>query len=85
VKGEIKNTPAVQVIIAALNEEEGIGLTITEIMDVLKSPLVLVVDGRSSDRTVEVARNLGARVLVQDGFGKGQAHLRSMLAKSQIR
>jgi glycosyltransferase involved in cell wall biosynthesis len=32
-----------------------------------------VVDGRSSDRTVEIAKNLGAMVVSQDGVGKGDA------------
>jgi len=62
-----------QVVIAALNEEEGIGLTITEIMDVLDNPPVLVVDGKSTDRTAEIAKNLGAAVTCQDGKGKGDA------------
>ncbi|MFC6716942.1 S-layer glycoprotein N-glycosyltransferase AglJ [Natrialbaceae archaeon GCM10025810] len=34
---------------------------------------VLVVDGDSEDRTREIARERGARVLVQSGSGKGQA------------
>jgi dolichol-phosphate mannosyltransferase len=42
-------------------------------MDTLDCPRVLVVDGRSTDRTVEVAENLGAAVLLQDGLGKGDA------------
>jgi dolichol-phosphate mannosyltransferase len=62
-----------QVIIAALNEEEGIGLTITEMMDTLNNPQVLVVDGNSTDRTIEVAKNLGATVAFQEGKGKGDA------------
>jgi glycosyltransferase involved in cell wall biosynthesis len=62
-----------QVIIAALNEEEGIGLTIAELMDTLECSRVLVVDGKSTDRTVEVAKNLGAEIYVQDGLGKGDA------------
>ena len=62
-----------QVIIAALNEEEGIGLTIVELKANLCSPRVLVVDGRSTDRTVEIAKNLGADVVLQDGLGKGDA------------
>jgi dolichol-phosphate mannosyltransferase len=64
--------PSTQVIIAAWNEEEGIGLTVAELMDTLECH-VLVVDGRSNDRTVEVARNLGAEIFVQDGLGKGDA------------
>ncbi len=62
-----------QVIIAALNEEEGIGPTITEIMANLPTSRVVVVDGRSTDRTVEIAKNLGALILSQDGEGKGDA------------
>jgi dolichol-phosphate hexosyltransferase len=62
-----------QVIMAALNEEEGIGLTITELMDVLDNPNVLVVDGKSTDRTREIAKNLGATVARQEGTGKGDA------------
>jgi len=72
-KQEKLGMPSTQVIIAALNEEEGIGLTVAELMDTLEGLRVLVVDGKSSDRTVEVARNLGAEILVQDGLGKGDA------------
>ncbi len=62
-----------QVIIAALNEEEGIGLTISELRENLFAPRVLVVDGKSVDRTVEVAKELGADIVFQDGRGKGNA------------
>jgi dolichol-phosphate mannosyltransferase len=62
-----------QLIIAALNEAPGIGLTIAEMKDTLGEISVLVVDGKSSDRTVEIAKNLGAKVVCQDGFGKGDA------------
>lgn len=65
--------PSTQVIIAALTEEEGIGLTIAEMIDTLGTPRVLVVDGNSTDRTVEVAKNLGAQIAFQDGLGKGDA------------
>jgi dolichol-phosphate hexosyltransferase len=64
---------SVQVIIAALNEEEGIGRTITEVQKHLDAPRILVVDGRSYDRTVEIAKNLGADIAFQDGIGKGDA------------
>jgi len=62
-----------QLIIAALNEAPGIGLTIAEMKDTLGEISVLVVDGKSSDRTVEIAKNLGAKVFRQDGVGKGDA------------
>jgi glycosyltransferase involved in cell wall biosynthesis len=65
--------PTAQVIIAALNEEEGIGLTIAEFMANPGCPRVLVVDGRSTDRTVEIAKDMGAEIFFQDGLGKGDA------------
>ena len=64
---------SVQLVVAALNEEHGIGPTLTEFLDNLDFPNVLVVDGHSRDRTVEIAKNLGAEIAVQDGFGKGNA------------
>jgi glycosyltransferase involved in cell wall biosynthesis len=72
---EIKGAflPSMQVIIAALNEEEGIGLTIAEINTQLNNPLVLVVDGRSTDKTVEIAKNMGADIILQNKLGKGNA------------
>jgi dolichol-phosphate hexosyltransferase len=65
--------PSVQVIIAAWNEEKGVGPTIAELRQYLRSSKVLVVDGRSSDRTVEVAKNMGAEIAFQDRTGKGDA------------
>jgi glycosyltransferase involved in cell wall biosynthesis len=62
-----------QVIIAALNEEKGIGITISELKEVIESANILVVDGRSCDRTVEVAKNMGANIIYQSGTGKGDA------------
>jgi dolichol-phosphate mannosyltransferase len=72
-KGEAPSIPLLQVIIAALNEENGIGFTIEELKDTLGCPRVLVVDGRSTDRTVEIAKRMGANVIFQDGLGKGDA------------
>jgi len=71
-KGE-ENYPQTLVIIAALNEEEGIGPTLTEIKDCLNNPLCLVVDGHSIDDTVKVAKTMGAQVILQKGSGKGDA------------
>ncbi|MGA2767333.1 MAG: glycosyltransferase family 2 protein [Candidatus Bathyarchaeia archaeon] len=64
---------SVLAIIAALNEEEGVGLTIAELRQYLEKPWVLVVDGKSSDRTVEIAKNLDVDVIFQEGKGKGDA------------
>jgi dolichol-phosphate mannosyltransferase len=69
----IEACESAQLIIAALNEAPGIGLTITEMKDTLGEIPVIVVDGKSSDRTVEIAKNLGAEVIYQDGKGKGDA------------
>jgi len=71
-KGEASNSDIV-VAIAALNEEKGIGPTIEEIRFVLNNAYFLVVDGRSVDKTVEIAKNLGADVVFQKKKGKGEA------------
>ena len=63
----------VSVVIAALNEEEGIGPTLEELQKVLNNPYLIVVDGKSVDRTVEISKNMGADVLLQEGKGKGDA------------
>lgn len=60
------------VIVPTLNEE-GVGSTLSEINDSLGDPSCIVVDGRSTDRTVEVAVASGANVIFQKGFGKGEA------------
>lgn len=65
--------PTIVVLIAALNEERGIGPTIAELREVLEDPLYLVADGNSVDRTVEIAKEQGADVLCQTGRGKGSA------------
>ncbi len=62
-----------QVVIAALNEEQGIGLTIAELREKLLTQRILVVDGNSHDRTVEIAKNMDAKIVFQDGLGKGDA------------
>ena len=63
----------VLVLVAALNEEEGIGQTLIELKKTLDRPTLLVVDGNSTDKTAEIARIMGAEVLVQRGRGKGDA------------
>ncbi len=63
----------VAVVVAALNEESGIGPTISEIQGVLTNPYLLVVDGNSEDKTAEIAKSLGADVSMQMGIGKGDA------------
>jgi len=61
------------VVVAAYNEEEGIVPTLCELKEVLNKPNLLVVDGNSSDRTLEFAKDLGAEIVIQRGKGKGSA------------
>jgi len=56
-----------------LNEEHGIGPTLTDFRGYMDTSNVLVVDGYSVDRTVEIAKNMGAQIAFQDGLGKGNA------------
>ena len=63
----------IRVVIAAYNEEEGIAPTISELKEVLNDPYLVVVDGKSTDRTLELAKDLGAEVIIQSGKGKGDA------------
>ncbi len=60
------------VLLPTLDEEATIGDVIDGFRDHGYTN-VLVVDGDSSDRTREIAREHGARVLIQSGEGKGQA------------
>lgn len=57
------------VVVPTLNEEEGIARVIEELHSVgLRN--ILVVDGYSRDKTVEIAKKLGASILFQSGRGK---------------
>ena len=71
----VENT---EIVIAALNEEIGVALTIKEMSETLSTNRITVVDGRSIDRTVEIAKDLGAYILYQDGFGKGDAIMKAI-------
>lgn len=72
-KAEMQRVPSTLVLLAALNEEEGISHTLMELKQYLNNARFLVVDGCSDDRTVQVAKNFGADVLFQEGKGKGDA------------
>jgi hypothetical protein len=69
----------VSILIPALNEEAGIKNTIasipqSSIRDLGYDMEILVVDGNSTDRTREIARKMGARVIIQNGKGYGSAY-----------
>lgn len=60
------------ILIPTLNEEESIEPVIREFQE-LGYENILVVDGHSTDKTVEKARRAGAQIFIQSGSGKGQA------------
>jgi glycosyltransferase involved in cell wall biosynthesis len=66
-------TPSVSVVVPAMNEEDNIGWVLDRMPSCVSE--VIVVDGFSSDRTVEVARASRPDVVVvsQRGRGKGAA------------
>jgi glycosyltransferase involved in cell wall biosynthesis len=67
------NSSLVSVIIPALNEEEPIGAVVTECLATNLPAEIIVVDNGSSDRTTEVARAAGARVVSEPRPGYGRA------------
>lgn len=70
-RGELK----IEIIIPTLNEEK----TIEELINNIRSCLlpielsILVIDGGSTDRTVDICKSRNVRFLVQKGKGKGNA------------
>jgi len=64
----------VSVIIPTLNEEVSIGKTIDQIPRDFADVEILVVDGLSKDRTVEIAKEKGAQVIMEKRKGYGRAY-----------
>ncbi|MCD6403838.1 MAG: glycosyltransferase family 2 protein [Nanoarchaeota archaeon] len=62
----------ISVIIPTRNEEESIGRVIKEIKK-LKGEYEIIVVDKSEDKTPEIARKMGAKVIKQSGLGKGNA------------
>ena len=62
----------ITVIIPCLDEERGVARVLEAIPPLVDE--VIVVDNGSSDRTAEVARSLGAKVLREDIRGYGRAY-----------
>ena len=60
------------ILIPTLNEASSIAPVIKDFKD-LGFENILVIDGRSTDGTQDLAKKAGARVVVQSGSGKGQA------------
>ena len=71
--GSKANSPRITVIIPTLNEERNLPHVLPKIPATMDE--ILLVDGYSTDNTVELAKKLcpGIRVIYQDGKGKGNA------------
>jgi len=66
----------IAIVIPTLNEEKGLESTIKSIkssLDGKYSYVIVVVDGQSTDRTVEIAKSMGALVIKQRRKGYGDA------------
>ncbi|MGH3016210.1 MAG: glycosyltransferase, partial [Gaiellaceae bacterium] len=61
------------ILLAARNEEERIGATVAALRREFPEAEVIVVDGRSEDRTAQEAEAAGAAVLRIERLGKGEA------------
>jgi len=76
------NEIEVSVVLPCLNEEEGIASCIKKIKDVFsKENLkgeIIVADNGSTDNSVEIAKNLGAKVVLQPVRGYGAAYLKGI-------
>ena len=64
---------ALTILLAARNEEERIGATVAALRREFPEAEVIVVDGRSEDRTAAEAEAAGAVVLRVERLGKGEA------------
>jgi glycosyltransferase involved in cell wall biosynthesis len=84
-----KNVTKVSIVIPTLNEEKNIETVLMKIKDFFKQRSdytyeIIVVDGYSKDKTVEIAKRNGCKVLY-DEFGKGSALIKGMrAAKGEI-
>jgi len=62
--------PALSIVIPTLNEAQSIGATLEALAHVRGNIEVIVVDGGSDDRTVEITRRTGTQVIMS-GRGRG--------------
>ncbi len=66
-EGPMINSPTLSVSIISFNEEENIGRCIDAIRDIATE--IIVVDSLSTDRTVDIARERGAKVYIEEWKG----------------
>jgi len=71
-----KNSPLISVVIPAWNEEKYIGRTVKSLLNQSldrEEYEIIIVDGRSTDRTAQIARRLGAKVFYENEKSIGGA------------
>lgn len=76
IEKELKSAYDLAIVLTTLNEEKGLESTIKSIntaLDGKYSYVIVVVDGLSTDKTVEVAKSMGAIVIKQRRKGVGDA------------
>jgi glycosyltransferase involved in cell wall biosynthesis len=82
---DLRKKTKVCVIIPALNEEKAVGEEIDKVKDALKDYNfdIVVSDGRSSDNTVKIANQHGAKTIYQKRKGYGDALISGYLYSIQ--
>lgn len=63
----------ISVLLPTLNEEENIQEVIDQVRRVLPQAQLVVIDGLSKDKTVEIAKKNGAKIILETKKGKGFA------------
>ncbi|NQE04450.1 hypothetical protein C5S32_01145 [ANME-1 cluster archaeon GoMg1] len=67
----------ISVVISTKNEEESIGICIEKIQKVLNEHHIdgeIIIADNSTDKTPEIAKGMGAKVIVPDEHGYGNAY-----------
>jgi glycosyltransferase involved in cell wall biosynthesis len=69
--GIVTGKKKISIIIAAINEEHYVGEVINSVKKYADE--IVIVDGHSTDKTAQIAMSLGAKVVYDNGKGKGDA------------